>query len=131
VPGSSAYFLGGVVAYANELKIELLGVPPQLIARDGAVSASVALAMAAGARSLTGGDLGLGVSGIAGPVDGPSTKPPGLCYVGLVASERCGGTATSWVKHGDRGRDANRADAVRLALRALVAWLDGDLERPM
>src|SRR5579863_10776814 len=78
VPGSSRYLRGGVIAYANEVKTALLGVPEPLIAQAGAVSAEVAEAMAAGVRAATGADIGLGITGVAGPgPDGPG-KPAGL-----------------------------------------------------
>ena len=67
VPGASAYFLGGVIAYADEVKRAQLGVPQAMLARVGAVSAEVAQAMAEGARSRFGSDLAVAVTGIAGP----------------------------------------------------------------
>lgn len=79
-PGSSRYFLGGVVAYANQAKTTLLGVPAQLIADHGAVSAEVAVAMAEGARARLGADFGLAFTGIAGPDGGSEQKPVGLVH---------------------------------------------------
>ena len=87
VPGSSVYFLGGVVCYSNELKSRLVDVPPLMIESKGAVSPDVALALAEGVRKLTGARLGLGVTGIAGPGGGTPEKPVGLVYIGL-ADER-------------------------------------------
>jgi nicotinamide-nucleotide amidase len=87
VPGSSLYFLGGVVCYSNELKSRLVHVPPALIETKGAVSPEVALALADGVRKLTGARLGIGVTGVAGPGGGTPEKPVGLVYVGL-ADER-------------------------------------------
>ncbi len=84
VPGSSAYFLEGVVAYSNEAKTRTLGVPPELIARHGAVSAPVAEAMAEGVRRLTDADFGLAVTGIAGPTGGTPEKPVGLVFIALA-----------------------------------------------
>ncbi|HAZ64103.1 MAG TPA: competence/damage-inducible protein A [Armatimonadetes bacterium] len=81
VPGSSAWYLGGVVAYANRLKESLLGVDPALLAAEGAVSAPVAAAMAEGALDRLGGDYALAVTGIAGPGGGTEAKPVGLIYV--------------------------------------------------
>jgi len=83
-PGSSAYFLGGILAYENRLKIQLLGVDPQLIESQGAVSAAVAEAMALGIREKIGADWGMSVTGIAGPEGGTATKPVGLVYLGLA-----------------------------------------------
>ncbi len=94
VPGSSDYFRGGVVAYANELKASSLGVSPHLLARYGAVSAQVAKAMAQGVRRLTGAKVGLSVTGIAGPTGGSRAKPVGLVFIALstprgTQSHRC------------------------------------------
>jgi nicotinamide-nucleotide amidase len=84
VPGSSDYFRGGIIAYANHAKEELLGVPAALIAAKGAVSEEVALAMARGARTKLGADFALSVTGIAGPGGGSEEKPVGLVYLALV-----------------------------------------------
>ncbi len=83
VAGSSAYFTEGIVAYANEAKVRLLGVPSDLIAEYGAVSAEVAEAMAEGARARGETDFGLSVTGIAGPGGGSEEKPVGLVYIAL------------------------------------------------
>jgi nicotinamide-nucleotide amidase len=80
-PGSSEYLLGGLVTYSNEAKSALADVPASLIARVGAVSAEVAQAMAAGARKKLGTDLGVGITGIAGPGGGTPDKPVGLVYL--------------------------------------------------
>lgn len=87
VPGSSAYFKGGVVSYSNEMKIGLLGVPGAVIEQFGAVSKETAIAMARGIRGKTGADLGLATTGIAGPGGGTPTKPTGLVYVALAAAD--------------------------------------------
>jgi nicotinamide-nucleotide amidase len=80
-PGASQYLRGGVVAYSNESKIELLGVPEELIERHGAVSTEVAEAMADGAAARFGADLGVGITGIAGPAGGTKEKPVGyVCF---------------------------------------------------
>ena len=85
VPGSSAYFLGGVVAYANRVKQEVLGVSREVLDAKGAVSKETALAMAAGVRRLAKADIGLGITGIAGPSGGSEEKPVGLVYIALAA----------------------------------------------
>lgn len=84
IPGISAYFLGGCVAYANDAKIKQLGVRAELIAQHGAVSAEVAEAMAVGARDSFGTDLAVSTTGIAGPGGGSDAKPVGLAYVGIA-----------------------------------------------
>jgi nicotinamide-nucleotide amidase len=83
VPGSSNYFAGGVIAYSNDLKEKLLGVDPSLLASHGAVSSAVAKAMADGIKHKTAADIGLSVTGIAGPTGGTSEKPVGTVFVGL------------------------------------------------
>ncbi len=84
VPGSSDYFLQGVVAYSNEAKINLLGVPPDFIEKHGAVSSQVAKAMAQRIREKAQSSFGLAVTGIAGPAGGTPEKPVGLVYTALA-----------------------------------------------
>ena len=116
LPGSSAWYRGGVVAYANELKIRLLGVPPDILAAHGAVSLETARAMAAGARAATGADFAVAITGIAGPSGGTPEKPVGLVYVGVAAPH---GTAT--FKHHFSGSRAEiRQAATEAALRHLL-----------
>lgn len=83
VPGSSDYFLGSIVSYSNDAKVNLLNVSEQTLARQGAVSAATALAMAVGARGKFGSDVGLAITGIAGPTGGTPDKPVGLIYIAL------------------------------------------------
>lgn len=87
VPGSSAYLLGGVVAYANEIKQRILGVQFQTLLDYGAVSEETARQMALGAQALFGTDYALSVTGIAGPGGGSPEKPVGLTYIGLAGPE--------------------------------------------
>ncbi|OLP19753.1 competence/damage-inducible protein A [Leptolyngbya sp. 'hensonii'] len=84
IPGSSAYFLGGVIAYDNQVKVRLLNVAADLLAQQGAVSGIVAEQMAQGIRSQLGTTWGLSITGIAGPDGGSDVKPVGLVYVGLA-----------------------------------------------
>jgi nicotinamide-nucleotide amidase len=112
VPGSSNYFVGGVVCYANELKSALVGVPPELIESKGAVSTEVALALADGIRKRTGASLGVGVTGIAGPGGGSPEKPVGLVHIG-IADER-GPRERAFRFPGDR--DRIRIQAAQTAL---------------
>lgn len=84
VPGSSGYFLGSIVSYADAAKVELLGVPEATLEAHGAVSAQVAKAMAEGVRQRVGADLAVAVTGIAGPEGGSAAKPVGLTYVALA-----------------------------------------------
>jgi nicotinamide-nucleotide amidase len=100
VPGSSDYFLLGVVAYGNRAKMELLDVPEEVIKRFGAVSEQVAKAMADGARKKGGADYGLGISGIAGPTGGTEKKPVGLVFIGF--SEEKETFAVRYIFSGER-----------------------------
>ena len=91
VPGSSAYVLGGVVAYSNAMKIELVNVAPELIEAHGAVSEPVAAALAEGVRARTGSSIGVGITGIAGPSGGTPQKPVGTVAIAVAVD----GGATS------------------------------------
>jgi nicotinamide-nucleotide amidase len=86
VPGSSEYFFGGIVAYRNDLKEKLLGVPKEILEGYGAVSRETATHMAEGVRRLLRSDIGIGTTGIAGPAGATPSKPVGLVYIGLSAS---------------------------------------------
>ena len=85
VPGSSAYFLGGIIAYSNTSKIEILGVPAQTIERNGAVSDRTAACMAKGILNNFACDIGIGVTGIAGPGGGSDQKPVGTVFIGIAS----------------------------------------------
>ena len=116
LPGSSAWYLGGVVAYANDLKIRLLGVPAETLAAHGAVSLETARAMAQGARAAATADFAVSITGIAGPAGGTPEKPVGLVFVGVAAPH---GTAT--FKHHFSGSRADiRQAATEAALRHLL-----------
>ena len=118
-PGSSAYFKGGVVAYSNEVKEGILGVPAELLARHGAVSAEVARAMAEGARRRLGCDVAVSITGIAGPEADATEKPIGLTHLWLDGAG--GGEGRRFVFAGDRW--ANRRQAVTEALGLLLQRL--------
>jgi nicotinamide-nucleotide amidase len=117
VPGSSAYVLGGVVSYADRAKTELLGVDPDHLAAHGAVSAQVARAMANGARERFGADLGVAVTGIAGPDGGSDAKPVGLTYVAVADEEGVEVRRLLWAGE----RSANTRDSAGAALELLLA----------
>lgn len=114
-PGSSAYVLGGVIAYADRAKTALLGVDPEIIRRHGAVSRECAEAMALGARERLGADWALSITGVAGPGGGTPDKPVGLVYLGLAGPD---GVRHAVQRRGD-GREAIRARAVAAALHLL------------
>ena len=86
-PGSSAYLRGGVVAYSNEVKVALAAVPAELIETHGAVSEQVAVALADGARHRVGADIGIGITGVAGPDGGTAEKPVGLVWIALTSGD--------------------------------------------
>jgi nicotinamide-nucleotide amidase len=119
VPGASAYLLGGVLAYANEVKVGALGVDPQLIERHGAVSGEVAAAMAAGARERLGATWAISATGIAGPDGGSPEKPVGLVYIGRAGPQ--GAEAKELRLPGDRA-------AIReITASAALDWLRQEL----
>lgn len=89
VPGSSDYFLGGVVTYSNESKMSLLGVKNETLVSRGAVSAETAVEMAAGARAVLQSEIGISITGIAGPTGGTPGKPVGLTFIGLDYAGDC------------------------------------------
>ena len=120
VPGSSVYLDRGMICYSNKAKTDLLGVPPDLIEKHGAVSAEVAAAMAKGVRERSGVSIGLSVTGIAGPGGATATKPVGLVYVGLDA-ERSQSITKEHRFHGDRTVIKQRAS--QAALDMLRRWL--------
>jgi PncC family amidohydrolase len=114
VPGSSAYFLGGVISYADRVKLEQLHVPEATLRRYGAVSEETAAAMATGVRELLHADIGVSITGVAGP-DAEGSKPVGLTFISIAA----GATTThrfQWT--GDRWD--NRRRSVIAALELLV-----------
>jgi PncC family amidohydrolase len=124
VPGSSDVFVGAVVAYADEVKERELGVPGELLERHGAVSAETAAAMAAGARERLGVDVGIAVTGIAGPDGGTEDKPVGLVYLHVEGPD--GGRGVDFLFPGDRASIRRRATvtALHLARRLLTQRRD-------
>ncbi len=114
VPGSSAYFLGGVLSYANSAKTRLLGVPAKTISKHGAVSAECAAAMARGARRKLGADLGVAITGVAGPDGGTKEKPVGLVFVAVSGPGRAEAVKRLEI---NGPRDAVRSRAATAALR--------------
>ena len=117
VPGSSAVVDRGFVTYSNAAKTQLLGVPTNLIDRNGAVSQPVAEAMAAGARDRAGVDLTVSITGIAGPGGGSAEKPVGLVHFGCASKT---GVRHAVHRFGDIGREAVRLESVRVALGMLL-----------
>ena len=126
-PGASEYVLGGLVVYANEAKAALAGVAPELMERVGAVSTEVAEALADGARDRLGADVGVGVTGVAGPGGGTPDKPVGL--VCLSASLGDGRRLTRRV-HLPGNRDAVRERATTVAMHVVRRLLLGEADPP-
>jgi nicotinamide-nucleotide amidase len=117
ISGSSAVVERGFVTYSNEAKIELIGVPAELIAAHGAVSEPVARAMAEGALAHSRADVAVGITGVAGPSGGTATKPVGLVHFGLA--RKGAGTIHLERRYGDLGRENVRRRAVEDALDLL------------
>lgn len=126
LPGSSEYMRGGVIAYADDLKVDLLGVSPHTLAEHGAVSEPVARAMAEGVRDRCRSSIGLAITGVAGPGGGSAGKPVGLIFIGVA------GSAPPRIERldGDGGREVNRARAVREALRLCLQAAAPSLRGP-
>lgn len=125
VPGSSAYFLLGVATYSNEAKQGVLGVPADTITRHGAVSLETAEEMARGVRRVSGADLGVSTTGIAGPGGGTEEKPVGTVCVGLAWE---GGAWSRRYDLGDRGRDWIKGMTAQIALDRVRRWLLGEMD---
>ncbi len=120
VPGSSASYLGGVIAYHNAVKESLLRVPSALIEEHGAVSAPVARAMALGVRDLLGAHIGVAITGIAGPTGAVPGKPVGTVFVAISTPEGESSRRYQWP--GDR--IANKESSARAALRFLLEAIE-------
>jgi len=120
VPGSSDYFQGGVVTYGNQAKMDLLRVPPETLAQNGAVSEAVVKAMALGVREIFHTPLGLAVSGIAGPSGGTPEKPVGTVWIGLAT--QTGVEARAYRFHG------SREEIKALSAQTALDWLRRELK---
>jgi PncC family amidohydrolase len=116
IPGSSAYFTGGAVTYANAAKADIAEVPQPLLDAHGAVSAEVAVAMADGIRRRLGVDLGVAVTGIAGPDGGTIEKPVGLTFIAVA--DGAGHEVRRFVWASDRSGNKRESAAAALGLAA-------------
>jgi nicotinamide-nucleotide amidase len=116
VPGSSAYFTGGIVAYANAVKQALLHVSPQTLEQHGAVSRETVVEMAQGARQTLHTDCAIATSGIAGPDGGTTEKPVGTVWIAVAYKDKI----TTFRQEGDYGRNGNVARATDKALQILL-----------
>lgn len=122
IAGSSDVVERGFVTYSNEAKTEMIGVPASLIAAQGAVSEAVARAMAEGARMHSKAEIGIGITGIAGPGGGSEAKPVGTVHIAISSAQ-----STRHVKLalGNQSRSAIRLASVKEALDQLLAMFDG------
>ncbi len=123
VSGSSEYFPGGIVAYSYEAKVNLLGVSWDTLNSHGAVSRETVLEMARGVRKIFSADIGISVSGIAGPTGAMPGKPVGTTWLGLAANT--GDWARNFVWDGDR--EQNKQYSSEAALQMVLDYLDGKL----
>jgi competence/damage-inducible protein CinA C-terminal domain len=119
VPGSSAYFKGGVIAYSNEIKEKVLGVPKGILETKGAVSAEVVEAMAKGAAKVCAASCSIAVSGIAGPDGGSTNKPVGLVWIGICVKD----DVQSFKCNFAGNRERVRKEATKEGLRKMVERL--------
>ncbi len=125
VPGASSYFLGGIVAYANEVKINVLGVRKDDLEKYGAVSEPVALQMAQGARRVTGAEYAVSTTGVAGPDGGTAEKPVGTVWIAVAGPN--GAFAKRFLFSRTRERNIGKASVT--ALRLLVQTIETDTRR--
>ena len=119
ISGASAVYKGGIISYCNELKQNLLGVPAELLESSGAVSAPVAEAMAAGVRKVTGADIGVSVTGLAGPGGDEFGNSVGTVYIGYVDGVRC----ISKVFHFPGDREQVRQKSIEAALKLIIEYI--------
>ena len=122
LPGASNVFMGGVVSYTNTVKANVLGVPQELLDEYGAVSEPVARAMAEGVRMATGSDLGVSVTGVAGPASDDRGNPVGTVYIALSTKD---GTVCKHCQFGKRSRSRIRGHAANTAFDMVRRYLEG------
>ncbi|MGN1038290.1 MAG: CinA family protein [Mailhella sp.] len=120
MPGSSNWYLGGVISYANSVKETLLSVPKNALEDSGAVSEPVVRAMASGVCLSTGADASMSVSGIAGPSGGSAEKPVGTVWIGLCLA----GETRAEKFHFSGDRTSVRMQAARQAMKNLTSWIE-------
>jgi len=121
VPGSSGYLRGGVVAYSDAVKAAVLGVPDATLRAHGAVSAQTAAAMAAGVRERLGSDLGVAVTGIAGPDGGSGAKPVGLVYIAVAGGREPTVRRFLWPHDREGNKRASAEAALAMLAEAAVS----------
>jgi PncC family amidohydrolase len=122
VSGSSDFFLGGVVSYDDSVKENVLGVPHDVIAQHGAVSAECALAMARGVLKLLSVDIAVSITGVAGPGGGTAAKPVGTTFISVIAPDEARVERFAWTG----SRQENRRQSVEAALNLICDMVAGD-----
>jgi len=123
VPGSSGYFNRGVVAYSDEAKMEILGVPEETIRVHGAVSSETAVVMAEGVRQISGTDIGVSTTGIAGPGGGTKSKPVGLVYIGYADKDRSFSEKHRFMRDRWWNKERSAVTALDLVRRVLLEYV--------
>ena len=123
-PGSSRYYVGGFVTYSDESKSAMVGVPPDVLRAHGAVSAQTAMAMAVGGRDRTGAEIGVSVTGIAGPDGGSPAKPVGLTYVAVADAAGTEVRRHVWAGSRADNKRASAQTALELVLERIQATAD-------
>lgn len=124
ISGSSEYFLGSVVSYANDVKHRVLGVPEEVLEKPGAVSEACARAMVEGVLTLLSSNFAVSTTGIAGPLGGTARKPVGLVFIGVASADH--GSVEEHVFPGDRAAVIEAATARALAL--LISAVSADVD---
>lgn len=124
IPGSSAYYVGGYVTYADASKRAMVGVPADVLAAHGAVSAQTAVAMATGGRERTGADIAVAVTGIAGPDGGSEAKPVGLTYVAVADATGSEVRRFLWAGSRTDNKRASALAALELVLARMATVAD-------
>jgi len=125
IPGSSAYYVGGFVTYSDDTKLAMVGVPLDVLSAHGAVSAQTALAMAAGGRERTGAEIGVSVTGIAGPDGGSPSKPVGLTYVAVADAEGTEVKRFTWSGSRAENKRSSAQAALEFVLERMHVAADG------
>ena len=116
IPGSSHFYKGGIIAYSDEVKVNILGVNPEILEKHGAVSEEVVIEMAKGAMKSMNSDCGVATSGIAGPTGGTPDKPVGTVWIAVVKGEK----VMTMKASEDEGRKKNIENATLYALQMLL-----------
>ncbi|MCK5827940.1 CinA family protein [Candidatus Bipolaricaulota bacterium] len=128
IPGSSAFFIGGIIAYQNRIKSDFLGVPQQTLIQHGAVSAPTAAAMAEGCRDRFSTDIAVSITGIAGPGGGSSEKPVGLVFLAVSVDKHTNVVKYNFPGDREKVREAAISTALDLILGAITSQDVGAVE---